>query len=171
VHWVGDYPNGAFRNENPADRAWAARKIVAFSEQEIRAIVSTGQYTDPRAEEWVARCLIERRRKIVDAFLAGTAGLDGFAVRDNRLEWSYLGGNASAPVVQVQWSTFDNATGMRSALSGFASAQAPDVAAEYLVAELTAAGGPSVTVYIRVKSGRMFVVGIDRSFGAAHVGS
>src|SRR6185369_8873818 len=82
--WVGDYPNTAFRNENAADRSWAARKIMAFTDDEIRAIVSTGQYSDRAAAEWVARCLIERRKKIVDAFASGMAALDGFEVREGR---------------------------------------------------------------------------------------
>ena len=66
--------------------------------EEIRAMVSTGQYTDPAAEEWVARCLIERRKKIVDAFLTGTAGLDRFEVRGNRAGMDRAGRESAAPV-------------------------------------------------------------------------
>jgi hypothetical protein len=117
MRWVGDYPNSAFRNENPEDRLWAARKINAFTDAEIRAIVAKGEYTDPKAAEWVARCLIERRNKIVNAFLKGTAGLDGFAVTDNRLAMTYVGpGDPGA--VRIEWSTFDNQTGERRRIAG-----------------------------------------------------
>jgi hypothetical protein len=47
--WVGDYPNSAFRNETAADRAWAARKIAAFSEADIRAIGRLGSAVPRRA--------------------------------------------------------------------------------------------------------------------------
>jgi hypothetical protein len=165
--WVGDYPSTAFRNENPADRRWAASKILAFTDDQIRAIVSTGRYTDPAAEEWVARCLIERRKKIVDAFLAGTAGLDGFEVRGTELAWTHAGPDAGAPI-HVQWAVFDNQSGRRRMLPGATSAQLPDPAepVDYLVGELTGVRGPATSVYVRIKSGEKFVVGVERQFAA-----
>jgi hypothetical protein len=160
--WVGDYPSTAFRNENPADRAWAARKIAAFTDAEIRAIVAMGQYSDPVSEEWVGRCLIERRNKIVNAFVTGTAALDGFAVKDGRLEWTTLG---EKPVqVDVQWATFDNRSGDRQILAEERSTRLPRANAEYLMAHLTGAGGPAISVYVKVKDGRQFVVGVERGF-------
>jgi hypothetical protein len=162
--WVPDYPNPAFRNENPADRVWAARKIAAFTDEEIRAIVATGRYTDPAAEEWVARCLIERRNKILDAFLTGTAALDRFEVRQGRLEWAIIAPKAAGPV-QVQWSVFDNETGGRRILAGETSPQMPRVAeAGYFVAELSDGRGPAVSVYVRNAADRPFVIGVERSF-------
>jgi len=167
ARWVSDYPNTAFRNENPADRAWAARKILSFTEDEIRAIVATGQYTDPAAAEWVARCLIERRRKIVNAFLHGTAGLDHFEVRGDQLSWSAAGPDSAAPV-QLQWAVFDNQTGRRRILPGATSAKLPETAeaADFLVAELTGARGPATSVYVRTKSGTKFVIGVERQVAA-----
>jgi hypothetical protein len=166
LHWVGDYPNAAFRNENPADRLWAARGINAFTEEEIRVIVSTGRYTDPAAEEWVARCLIERRKKIVDAFLAGTAGLDRFAVRENRLDVAYARPEAAPAPVRVHWAVFDNHTGQYQPLPGAATLDLPNVAepVEYLVAEISSTQGPAISVYVRMKSDRRFVIGVERRF-------
>jgi hypothetical protein len=167
-HWVGDYPNAAFRNENPADRAWAARKIRAFTDEEIRAIVSMGGYSDPAAEEWVARCLIERRKKIVDAFLTGTAGLDGFEVRGERLDFNCAGPESAAAPVTVQWSIFDNEGGQHRFLGGPASLELPKVTepADYLVAELSGTTGPAISVYVRTNGERQFVVGVERHFAA-----
>jgi hypothetical protein len=166
--WVGDYPSTAFHNENPADRAWAARKISTFTDEEIRAIVSMGQYTDPAAEEWVARCLIERRNKIVKAFLTGTAGLDRFEVRDGRLEYAYVGPEAGRPQVKVQWSVFDNRTGERQFLAGPASQELPVIkgSAEFLVAEIAASHGPAISVYIRNTPDHRTVAGVERHFPA-----
>ena len=166
--WVGDYPNAAFRNENPADKLWAARKINAFTDEEIRAIVSTGRYTDPAAEEWVARCLIERRKKIVNAFLTGTAALDRFAVREDRLDVGYLTAEAAAAPVKVQWAVFDNRTGQQRVLPEATSLNVPKVTepVEYLVAELSGDQGPGISVYVRMAPDRKFVVGVERNFAA-----
>jgi hypothetical protein len=128
-------------------------------------MVATGRYTDPAAEEWVARCLIERRNKIVDAFLTGTAALDRFEVRQDRLEWAFVGRKAAEPV-QVQWSVFDNETGSRRILAGETSPEMPRVAGStgYLAAEVSDGRGPAVSVYVRTAADRKFVIGVDRSF-------
>jgi hypothetical protein len=167
MRWVGDYPNAAFRNENPADRLWAARKINAFTDEEIRAIVSTGQYSDPAAEEWVARCLIERRKKIVDAFLTGTAALDRFDVREDRLDMVYLRPEAAAPL-NVQWQTFDNHTGQYRPIPGAVSMELPTVTepVDLLVAEIGGSQGPAISVYVKMAPQRKFVVGVERHFAA-----
>jgi len=170
ARWVGDYPNAAFRNENPADRLWAARKISAFTDDQIRAIVSTGGYSDPAAEEWIARCLIERRKKIINAFLTGTAALDRFEVRGNKLEMTYAGtGKAPAPL-KVQWSVFDNQTGEHRFIPEATSLELPAAAemADYLMAEISAAQGPAVWVYVRAANDRASVVGVERHFAAAN---
>lgn len=168
LRWVGDYPNPAFRNENPADRLWAARKIAAFTDQEIRAMVATGRYTDPFAEEWVGRCLIERRNKIVRRFLHGTAALDRFEISDGRLAWSSVA--ADPAPVEVQWAVFDNHSGWRRTIFGASTPQLPKLPepADYLVAELTGARGPSVSVYIRMNGDRVSVVGVERHFATVH---
>jgi len=163
LHWVGDYPSTAFRNENPADRAWAARKIAAFTEDEIRAIVSTGQYSDPAAVAWIARCLIERRNKIVHAFLTGTAGLDGFEIRDGQLEAAYVG-PSSRPPMNVRWASFDNFTGQKNFLPGASSPVLPAVGVEYLLAEIESLNGPAISVYVRNAADRKSVVGVERHF-------
>jgi hypothetical protein len=166
LRWVGDYPSTAFRNENPADRLWAARRIAAITDEEIRAMVSTGRYSDPAAAEWVARCLIERRKKIVNAFLTGTAGLDRFQVRDNGLEWTYIGPGKAPSPIEVQWSIFDNYSGQHQILAGATSVDVPDVAdsVEFLMARLSASPGPSIDVYVRRKDARSEVVGVERHF-------
>jgi len=61
--WVPEYPNPAFINRLPDDEFWAAKQVMAFTGEQIAAIVRTGQYSDPRAEKWIIDCLIERRDK------------------------------------------------------------------------------------------------------------
>ena len=50
--------------------------MAAFSDDEIRAIVETGEYSDPRAADWITECLIKRRDKIADAWFGKVLPLD-----------------------------------------------------------------------------------------------
>lgn len=62
--WKPNYPAPIFDNRLPDDTFWAARQVMWFTEDEIRALVETGQYTDPEAVDWLVKCLVERRNKI-----------------------------------------------------------------------------------------------------------
>ena len=68
--WTPRVPNPAFRRARPDDTFWAARRVIAFTDEMIRAVVRTGQYSDPAAEKHVADTLIARR----DAIRARVAG-------------------------------------------------------------------------------------------------
>jgi hypothetical protein len=150
--WVPEYPNSAFSNMDAADAFWAARQVMAFTDDDIRAIVSTGEYSDERAADWVVRCLIERRNKIGRAFLTRTPALDRFAVRDRRLEFEDLAAKhfRSEQQYVVRWSAFDNSTGEQHAVLNAGTFEVPERGAEYVVAEIRAdRGGPGVRVYVR----------------------
>jgi hypothetical protein len=146
---------------------------MAFTDAEIRAIVKTGKYSDPRAEEWVVKCLIERRDKVGRTYFARVLPLDGFAVRNGKLEFVDLAasyGFSPAHNYSVQWSRFDNGTEQKSALDGRSSFDLPaEVAAAgnetYFMADI---GGPDakkrVTVYLRKRNDRIEVVGVDRTW-------
>lgn len=63
--WKPSYPNPAFENRLPDDLKWAAAKIAAFTDDDIRAMVATGQFSDPAASDWIAKTIIGRRDKIL----------------------------------------------------------------------------------------------------------
>lgn len=137
---------------------------MAFSERDIRAIVRTAQYSDPRAADWVAKCLIERRDKIGRAFFEDVLPLDDFALRGGKLTFDNLAvryGFREPPVYSVQWLEYDNRTGTRTAISGAASFDVPRMNMAYLAATIQA-GDPhqTVTVYLHDNS----IVGIDRTW-------
>ena len=161
--WHSNYQNPAFELHTPGDTYWAAKKVMAFSDADIRAILRTGQYEDPRAVEWAARCLIERRNRIGRAFFAEELPLDHFAVRGGRLEFEDLAAEYGFRAPQrysVAWSVFDNATGRRTSIPNATTFQVPAAHAEYLAARIHSADpDKTVTVYLR---GRQ-VVGIDRT--------
>ena len=78
-----------------ADAFWAAKQVAAFTDDEIRALVKTGEYTDPRAADWIAECLIKRRDKIADAWFAKILPLDKFRVDDGQLGFDDLAASRS----------------------------------------------------------------------------
>jgi hypothetical protein len=69
VAWRPDYPNSAFDDRTERDSRWGARIVGAFTDAHIRAAVQAARFTDPAATEYLTQVLIERRDKIVKAWL------------------------------------------------------------------------------------------------------
>lgn len=167
-----EYPNPAYFNRLPEDEFWAAKQVVHFTDEEIRAIVEQGQYTDPKATEYLTRTLIERRDKVGKVYLERVLPLDRFRLVDNRLEFEDLGvkhGTAANRGYRVVWSRFDNASQQSTAIAEGTDMAIPAAAlgagnGAYLAAVVTAAGNPHrVTVYVRREPGGFRVVGVDRT--------
>src|SRR5690606_946823 len=62
--WRPRVPTAALRHARADDTFWAARRVMAFTDEMIRAIVKTARYSDPAAERLLADVLIERRDRI-----------------------------------------------------------------------------------------------------------
>jgi hypothetical protein len=170
LRWVPEYPNPAFENRLPDDEFWAAKQVMAFTDEEIRAVVKMGEYSDPAAEQYVVETLIARRDKIGRAFLNRVLPLDKFQVRDSRLVFEDLAarhGIGSAGQPGVTWSRFDNhsETKTRIDAAGFhlpseiLRAEPGSVFAADIAAEDT---GKSITVFLRKTHSDIDVIGIDR---------
>ena len=67
--WKPRAPTAAYIDMRDDDAFWAARRVMAFSDDLIRAIVKTGEYSDPAAEKYLGDVLIQRRDKIGRAYL------------------------------------------------------------------------------------------------------
>lgn len=162
--WHSNYQNPAFELRTPGDTYWAAKKVMSFSDDEIRAIVESGQYDDPRAVEWATKCLIERRNRIGRAFFHDLLPLDHFAVRNGKLEFEDLAvkfGFEGARSYSIQWSVFDNRTSRKTTIRGASTFAVPPSTEPYLAADIQAADPrKTVTVYLRGDQ----VVGIDRTW-------
>jgi hypothetical protein len=112
----------------------------------------TVEYYDPRAAEWVAKCLIEWRDKIGRAFFEELLPLDSFKMSGGKLCFDDLAARYSfreAPVYSVQWFEYDNLTSARTPISAAATFDVPRTQAPYLAAAIQA-GDPrkTVTVYV-----------------------
>jgi hypothetical protein len=171
--WKPNYPIPAFENRLPDDTFWAAKQVMAFTDDEIRAIVRTGGYSDPRSSDWISKCLIERRDKIGRAYLEKVLPLDRFEIRSEELWFEDLGvkyGFVPARHISILWSNFDNETERRAALAGDAGRNIPGdmrsaPTGAYFAADLSAGDtGRSVTVYLRKQADRLKVVGIERKW-------
>lgn len=104
--WKPIYPNPAFVNRLPDDTYWAAKQVMAFTDEEIRRLVETGQYDDPRTVEHLTDVLIRRRDKIGRAFFSDVLPLDDFAVENGRLRFTDLAvkyGFVQPRAVSVRW--------------------------------------------------------------------
>lgn len=165
LKWKSNYPNAAFERCLPGDGFWAARQVMQFTEPEIRAMVTTGEYSDPRAIDYITRTLVARREKIGRSYFAQVLPLDNFRVRDGKLEFDDLNakhGFAPARNYSVRWYRTDNASGTNAPLAAPGEFAVPNDPAEYLAAEIE---GPDtarkVTVYVR---NHRRIVGIERAW-------
>jgi hypothetical protein len=127
--WTSNYPNPAFLNRLPDDEFWGAKQVMAFTNEEIRAIVSTGQYSDSKPLDYLVGTLEKRRDEVGRTFYAKVLPLDRFELRNGELVFHNLAADAGftqAPVYQWEWAHFDNASGQVSAsISGANSPRAP----------------------------------------------
>lgn len=165
VTWVPEYPNPAFLNRLPDDNFWAAKQVLAFTDEEIRAIVAAGRYTDPKAAEWVTKCLIERRNKIGRAFLTQVMPLDKFEVRNGELAYVDLARQHNYPEtnpVRIAWSVFDNHAGTLTPIPGAAGPRVPASSAEYLAATLSYTDTDKRTIAVYLRGGK--VIGVERNW-------
>jgi len=167
--WRPEYPNPAFRNRLPDDEFWAAKQVMAFTDDDIKAVVATGQYSDKKAEDWVVECLIKRRDKVGEAYFAKVLPLDHFAIENRTLAWVDLGRkhNLNAPeTVKLQWFTFDNETSAKTAIPGATGNVLPSQENGYYLAELVNPVKPAqtISVYVRQRDGAASVVGVERAW-------
>jgi hypothetical protein len=159
--WKPEYPNPAFLNMTDQDGYWAAKIVMSFTEDDIRAIVATGQLSDPDAEEYLINVLVERRNKIGRAWLTHVSSFDNFAWTDfGQLTFDHLASYydfVRRPQSQISWFTFDNGGGERRAIDP-AQVTAQD---GYIVAVISSLDG-RVEVYSRITNGVPRIVGVER---------
>jgi hypothetical protein len=150
--WKPESRNAAFDNARADDRFWAARILSTFGDDAVAAVVKTARYSDPQATDYISSTLLERKRKVLRAWLNATNPLVNLALaRSGTLTFenaAELAGVATpAARYTIQWSRFDNAAGTHQEVGQEQSvtepaARAPmelvDGRAEYVAARLRA---------------------------------
>jgi hypothetical protein len=179
--WRPRVPNPAYIRSRPDDTFWAARKVMAITDDLVRAAVRAGQLTDPAAEKYLADTLIERRNKIGRVWLTGVNPVVDPALSGSALTFRNAAvehGMAEAPKgYKAVWHRFDNQTG-ETAQIGETEGASPDLRApdgltgEFVRVDISAAEPPHpswsvpVHVYFRRTGGAWKLVGLDRMPGA-----
>jgi len=83
-------PTRAFKNLTNADAFWAAKIIMAFSDEDIHALVKTGLYTKKEDQDMISSVLIERRDLIGRYWFRRVSPLDGFDLETGKLVFTDL---------------------------------------------------------------------------------
>ena len=180
--WVPRVPVAALRHARPDDTFWAALRVMAFSDDHIRAAVKQGTYTDPKAEELLASLLIKRRDTIGRTYFANINPLTRFALAESgELTFenpAVKAGFAPSPAkgYEAVWARFDNATQRSTVIATTTTTesrvQAPaglaSQAGAFVRISLRAPEAPHaawsvpVDVYFRREADRWALVGVER---------
>jgi hypothetical protein len=128
--WKPEYPNPAFNNLTDEDAFWGAKIVMAFDDDQVRAIVKTGQLSDPNAEAYLTETLIKRRDKVGKFWLNQVNPLDKIHVDGNALVFDnaavrLMKGVPAAETYQVQWYRFDNSKQTQQPVGGKSATQEP----------------------------------------------
>jgi len=183
TEWKPRVPTAAFTHALPDDNFWAARRVMAFSDDMIRAIVKTGRFSDAEAEKHLADTLIARRDKIGKAYLAAVNPLVGFAL-DGSGALTFVNAATAAGVSDLpaggysaSWAIFDNLSGLSVPFGVPTAAEReriqappglPQAAGTFIRVRVAAvrpanvAWSDPVTVYFRRLAGGWKLVGLER---------
>jgi hypothetical protein len=69
--WKPIQPNRAFTRMTVRDAQWMARILARFTDDDLRALVKLGRFSQPEVAEALARVLMGRRDRIMAAYLRG----------------------------------------------------------------------------------------------------
>ena len=79
-NWTPSFHVMPFDNMTRDDAFWATRIVMSFDDAQIRRMVETAEYSDPKVTDHITRTLIARRQLIIRHWLKGVNPLGRFAV-------------------------------------------------------------------------------------------
>ena len=180
--WKPPVSNPSFLHARPDDKFWAARLIVAMTDDLLQAAVQAGEFDDPVSEAFLVGALAERRDAIGRTYLAAAnpivePALDSAGTLTFR-NAAVEAGVAGAPEgYRAVWSVFDNATRTSQPI-GVTEGPTPRLDAPpglprapgvFIKVELSATGGAPLSwsrpahAYFRQRDGAWRLVGFERS--------
>jgi hypothetical protein len=116
LQWRTRVPAAALLHARDDDNFWAARRVMAFSDDMIRALVKTGKYSDPASEKLLADVLIKRRDQIGRVYFSRTNPVVNLSLDSTgTLRFENVAASAGIPngalTYAVSWAVFNNDTG------------------------------------------------------------
>jgi hypothetical protein len=183
LEWKPRVPTAAFLQAREDDNFWAARRVIAFDDDLIRAIVKVGRYSHESDEALLAKVLMQRRDKIAQAYLNVVNPLVDFALSpEGRLSFRNAAvdagaGQPPANGYAATWASFDNATDAAVAIGTATSPAALEIAApvalsstpgSFVKISVAAVGAQQATwnrpvdVYFRRAASGWQLVGVER---------
>jgi hypothetical protein len=171
VLWKSNYPNPAFQAMLPDDAYWAAKQVMAFTDEDIRVIVEQGEFSDARVVDYITNALIARRDAIGRAWFQYVLPVENVRIENGELQFDNLAadhGLVAMASYKYRWFRWNNAHYKKEPITNAASAKLPSEIASangsYMGCTLvdTARPNHSVTAYFRSHAGEWQLVGIDR---------
>ncbi|MBA3231599.1 MAG: hypothetical protein H0T05_02155 [Acidobacteria bacterium] len=183
--WRPRVPTSAYLRARDDDTFWAARRVAAFTDEQILAAARAGEYSDPNAAPYLARILMARRDRIARAYLPAINPLVDFALNaQGRLTFANAAeaaGVATAPQgYSATWAHFDNTTEDTRPIGTETTGAGPSIeappglptgAGAYIKVQVRALTPPEpswavpVDVYFRRLADGWKLVGLERRVG------
>ena len=147
--------------------------MMAFTNEDIRAIVGEGEFHDPDAVDYIAKVLELRRDAIGRAWFALVLPLEHFRIADNHLKFDNLAvqyGFSEPGRYKFTWFVWHNDAQKAEDLANSDSSALPGTltslsAGSYIGCRIVGehAEGKPVIVYFRSEGGNWKLVGISRT--------
>ena len=145
---------------------------MLFTDDDIRAIVEQGQFTNPEAVDYITKTLIARRNAVGRAWFQHALPVEEIRIENNELHFENLAvryGFTKAPSYRYEWFNLDNQTGGKKVVPASSSTTVPSelingAKGEYFGCTITSEGQGdlSTTAYFHGENGTWRLVGIDR---------
>jgi hypothetical protein len=167
--WKPNYPNQAFLAITPEDGYWGAKRVMAFTSENIRSLVEEAQFTNPAATDYMAKVLEARREAIGRAWFARVLPLEQFAIADGRIGYKDLNvvyGLGSAQTYTHEWFNWDNERQQEQVVTTTTGDSLPDgLKGPYIGCRLSYAAKDerSTTAYFHREGESWKLVGIKRT--------
>ncbi len=89
--WRETYQYEPVRRSQPDDDYWAAKIVGALTRDHIETLILAADYPDPEAAQYMIDTLMERRRKVLEYFMAQVTSVEALELADGQLHLQDVG--------------------------------------------------------------------------------